>query len=183
MKITVELSTDGIKEARKQLKSYRNSLPRKCEAFVSKLADRGIQTATQHTGRYSGYIIFSKELNRTADGCRGIMLATETGLIHRTWQDPSAPNGIAEADVSPLLMAEFGSGKKAEINPRGGEFGMGRGTFPGQIHAFDEHGWSWKEVGQDEWRHSLGEVPTMPMQSAMAEMENAIFEVAREVFG
>ena len=84
------------------------------------------------------------------------------------------------AEVNVLAMAEFGSGKLAKVLFDIG--GVGRGTFPGQTHAFDDEGWSWKEIGTDRWHHSVGVEPTHPMYNAYIHMLEQIDAIAQEVF-
>ena len=76
-------------------------------------------------------------------------------------------------------MAEFGSGWLSEVLFN--VSGVGQGTFPGQIHAFDEKGWYWTtEDGVKH--HSIGEKPTHPMHNAMNEMIRDVEKIAVEVF-
>jgi hypothetical protein len=181
MVITVELSKESIKSAKKQLRAYKRDLSKKCALFVRRLADLGIQTAKGNVSSlYAPYLIFRKEVNPAECECRGLMIATQTGLIRRQWRSLNTANGIETADVSPLLMAEFGSGAMASDHAE--KYGMGQGTFPGQKHAFDDDGWSWMDLG-GEWHHSFGEVPTMPVQRAFDEMCASVYTVAKEVFG
>lgn len=184
MEISFRLSTKDIARVKREIREYQKSLVAKCSLFVEKLAERGITVAVANSGEYSGLITFSTEVESGPKGATGLMLAT-SGTIKRRWLS----NGqIREADVSPLLMAEFGSGWKASdasAKPnalKAIELGMGQGTFPNQTHAFDEGGWYWQDL-DGEWQHSEGEEPTMPMFKAALAMEQSIFDVAKEVFG
>ena len=190
--IKFDLSTKSINKARKQLEKYRRDFVKKCTLFVSKLADVGIETGTITTARdvgtpeeskgYGKYIVFRKDIRGidANDKVIGIVYATNTGLIRSQWRTNNTASGIATADVSPILMAEFGAGTKAN-NPKASQFGMGQGTFPGQTHAFDAEGW-WYQTLDYEWHHSYGVTPTMPVQKAADEMVREISRVAREVW-
>lgn len=175
-KITMNLSVSSIQNAIKELRKYQNDLNGKCEEFCQRLAELGIQTAKENTGNFGKYISFTYEVKDRTKGCKAVMVATNTGIIHSEWQ---TKEGVKTADVSPILMCEFGSGLKAE-NPKGIP-GVGTGTFPGQTHAEDPNGWYWMDL-DGEWHHSYGVTPKMPMYHASIEMILNIQKIAREVF-
>ena len=160
--------------------AYKKGLAEKCKTFVEELAKVGIETAQQNTGQFGKFITFKTEVEPEKYGCKAVMVASNTGLIKSVWRVNSAGD-TREADVSPILMAEFGSGLKAN-NPRAEEFGMGTGTFPDQTHAEDPDGW-WYQTLDEVWHHSYGVTPTMPMTRASAEMFDKIQSVANQVFG
>ena len=172
-------SVSSLQSAMERLKAYRDDLANKCEQFCIRLAEQGIDVAKQHTGKFGSHIVFEVQSTRLPDGAKAIMVASNTSLIHVMWIGPGVAYG--EADISPLMMAEFGSGLPAQKNPRGPEFGMGTGTFPGQTHAEDPEGW-WYQDLEGEWHHSYGETPEMPMTEADTAMIRAIRKTAREVF-
>ena len=172
-----DLSISGIKNLQKQLQDYQKSLVSKCEEFIRRLAEVGIETAKHNTGNFGHYITFSVKTEPNKDGCKGLMIATETGKIVSSWK---TKDGIKTADVSPLLMVEFGSGWRAE-NPMNVP-GVGQGTFPEQTHAFDREGWYWIDL-DGKLQHSYGITPKMPMYNAYLQMESKIIETAKDVFG
>lgn len=191
--IRVGLSMKSIKDAQKAIRKYQRYLLKKCKLFVSKLAEVGIETGTrvasgdqgnapEENKGYGKYVVFSKQIdNPTQTGVRGILIASNSnGLLRSQWRTNNNATGIATADVSPILMAEFGAGIKAN-NPNASKFGMGQGTFPGQTHAFDAEGW-WYQTLDYEWHHSYGVTPTMPVQKAADEMVREIARVVREVW-
>lgn len=175
--LTATLSISSIKRLQDDLRKYQSDLTNKCEIFVRRLAETGIEVAKHNTGNFGHYITFSTKAEPNKDGCKGILLATETGKIISKWQ---TKDGIKTADVSPLLMAEFGSGWRAE-NPANVE-GVGQGTFPDQTHAFDKEGWYWTDL-EGNLHHSYGITPKMPMYNAYLEMERKVIETAKDVFG
>ena len=177
--IKANLSLSSIKQAQKQLLAYRKNMIAKCDKFVRVLANKGILVAEDNLGEYGKYITFTVKTEPERYGVKGVMIASNTGIIQSEWK--LADGSTREADVSPLLMAEFGSGLRAN-NVRAGEFGMGTGTFPEQTHAEDPEGWWYMDMN-DEWHHSHGVRPTMPMGKAYAEILNQIGTVAKEVFG
>lgn len=175
--LKTNLSVSGIKSLQKQLEDYKKDLVSKCQEYVRRLAEIGIETAKHNTGNFGHYITFSVKTEPNKDGCTALMIATETGKIVSRWQ---TKDGIKSADVSPLLMVEFGSGWRAE-NPMDVP-GVGQGTFPDQSHAFDKEGWYWKDL-DGNLQHSYGITPKMPMYNAYLAMEQKIFETAKDVFG
>lgn len=175
--INITLSEDSIQNALNKLKQYKQDILKKCEQLVSELADDGIEVGKNNTGNFGHYIIFSKQIEPNNNGCTAIIVATETGQIISQWQ---TSDGIKTADVSPLLMAEFGSGWRAQ--PHFDDDRGGQGTFPGQTHAFDSEGWYWRDL-EGNLHHSYGITPTMPMYKAYSHMEQNIISKAKEVFG
>ena len=108
-----DMSVNGIDSLIRELQKDEDDLPNKCKKLVSMLAEEGITVGKQNVGGFGKYITFSMKTNPIKDGCKAIMLASENGKIISSWK---TKDGIKTADVSPLLMAEFGSGFGAE-NP------------------------------------------------------------------
>ena len=178
MKIKEDLSVKGIENVKKKLIQYRDvELPRKCKEFVERLANEGITVGKQNVGGFGKYITFSMKTDPYKDGCKAIMLASENGKIISSWQ---TKDGIKTAEISPLLMAEFGSGWGAE-NPMKVE-GFGQGTFPNQTHAFDAEGWYWIDL-EGNLNHSYGITAKMPMHKARNTIIEKVTTIAKEVFG
>lgn len=177
-KFKANLSVDGIDTLKKQLVDYKQSLNDKCQLFVQRLGEEGIMVAQQNVGSFGKYITFSVNITQSDNnGCKGVMLATNTGIITSHWL---TEDGEKSADISPLLMVEFGSGLKAK-NPNNID-GVGTGTFPGQTHAHNPNGWWYKDL-DGVWQHSYGLTPKMPMYKASIDMHTKINKIAREVFG
>lgn len=175
-KFSSDLSVKGIENLKKQLLDYKDNLRIKCEEYVRRLAEVGISVAQQNTGNYGKYITFTVQTNPEIDGCKAVMLATNTGIIRSEWQ---TKDGVKTADVSPLLMVEFGSGLKAE-NPKNIP-GVGTGTFPGGTHG-NEPGWWYMDL-DGVWHYATGVSPKQPMYKASLMMAQEAVRIAREVFG
>lgn len=178
------LSVDSIRNMKKELMDYQNNtLPSLIKRFVEELAKIGIQTARANLGsiddlgNVSSLVSFTKEVNSQNDGYVGLVIAKDLAQIKQFWLSGGK---VKSADVSPLLMYEFGSGQKAS-NPKSLP-GVGQGTFPGQTHAFDKEGWYWQDLN-GKWHHSYGITPTSPMFHAFEEIERQVANVAKEVFG
>lgn len=156
------------------LDDYSKSLDEKALHISERLAELGISVAQRESGSSMGkYLIFGKEV---ANGTV-LFYGTQTGVITSTWK---TRDGWVSADISPLLMCEFGSGQYAN-NPfdTAQDIG-GQGTFPGQTHAFDPEGWNW--LDDHGWHHSDGLRPNQPIYKASLEMIKEIESIAKEVF-
>lgn len=173
-----DLSIKGIEQLKRDLLNYKEvTLKNLLRKYVTELAKEGITVGQKNVGGFGKYITFSIKTDVTKDGCKALMLATETGKIISTWQ---TKEGIKSVEVSPLLMAEFGSGWGAE-NPMKVQ-GVGQGTFPNQTHAFDREGWYWMDV-DGNWNYSKGITAKMPMYKASQHIQQIAKSKAREVFG
>lgn len=170
------LNSASIQKSIDYLNKYKDTLNDKCQTFVERLLERGIRTAQANSGEYGGMIKFEKKLNPSDYGCDGVLVATDGQKLIREWM---RGGNVVSAEVSPLLMAEFGSGWLAKVlDP---VEGVGQGTFPDQTHAFDPHGWWW-ETPDGEKHHSYGEAPTYPMHAASIAILIDADTVARKVF-
>jgi len=172
-----ELSVSSIKELIEDLDTYANEiLIEKTKLLVEKLADEGISIAKTNLGKLDdignvGYLItFTKQITPSVDGATAIMLATDKMPVRKSWLHYGT---IKSEDVSPILMYEFGSGANAITGHRG--------TFPGQIHAF-EPSWSWMDL-MGQWHTSSGIKPTQPMYNAAIGMYLSVLQIVQEVFG
>jgi hypothetical protein len=174
LSLTTEGSFENIIDA---LEDLRVSLHEKSETFVRRLLEIGVDTAESNCGDYHGMIVFKHQVEPNDNGCDGVLIATDGQKVVREWRYKGT---IKSVEVSPLLMAEFGSGWLAEVLDT--VEGVGQGTFPGQKHAFDKNGWSWT-TPDNEFHRSKGEAPTFPMHKAMLEMEFEIDRIGSEVFG
>lgn len=175
--ITVQLNEQSVQDAIDEIEKYRDSLVWKCTVLVSELQKIGIETAVENVGKYGTLVVFEKTaVEQTGTGARCAISARDAMKIISSWK---TKEGVKSVEVSPMLMAEFGSGQHALDDPK--VPGVGQGTFPGQKHAFDPQGWKWQDL-QGRWHRSKGQVPTFPMHRASVEMQNKIVEVARRVF-
>ena len=176
MKLQARLNQRSINHLIGELKKYGNSLESKTELFVSRLIDEGISVAYQHVGRYAGYVEFTKEIQGGKIQCVGLLIGADSKPFISTWK---VKGGEKTAEVSGILMSEFGSGWLANVIWN--VTGVGQGTFPGQTHATDAGGWWWKDEDGTK-HHSIGEVPNYPMHNAEMKMLDRIDAIAKEVF-
>lgn len=176
MKLSIELSDKSIFSAIKTLVQYENGLRQKTRTLVDRLLDEGIEVAQQNSGEYGQFISFTKKLDDGYDVHVGALIARDKNTIMRTWLYYGS---LKFAFISPLLMAEFGSGWLAEVLSN--VSGVGQGTFPNQTHAFDEGGW-WYMTEDKQWVHTEGEAPTHPMYNAQMAIISRVDQIAKEVF-
>lgn len=176
-KITVSLSASSIQNAINELRKYQNSLNRKCEELCRKLNQEGIHIAYSHIGNsnFGKYIHIESVVTPYQSGCKAILYMVDAEKIKSEWQ---TLEGVQSAEVSPMLMLEFGSGLKAE-NPIGIP-GVGTGTFPGGKHG-NEPGWYYMDL-DGVWHYSTGISPKMPMYYTGKELRMKVVSIAREVF-
>lgn len=168
----VDLSEASIRQMKRYLENYQINLRNRNVLFVQKLAERGIEVGKQHGGEYGDYLVFT--YTRQGAGktvVSGKITISQTEFIRRYWYYKGE---VTYADVSPVLMAEFGSGQYAAEGHQG--------TFPGQKHADDPNGWHWTDL-EGVTHHSTGESPTEPGHWTVLGIIEEIENVAREVFG
>lgn len=168
------LSVSSIRQLQKELEAYRDSLTDKCKELVQRLAEQGITVANAKIGEspLGKYVTIKTDITEEKAGCKAILIAT--GEVKES-------EGYAPFNT--LLAIEFGAGihYNPTPNPNADKFGMGVGTFPGQIHAFEDGWYYWDEEAQ-EWRYTHGVRATMPMYNASMEIIQSVVKTAKEVF-
>ena len=176
-KLSFGLSVTEVNKAIQEIKTYQNGLNRKCEELCRRLTSEGIQIAKTHIGSsgFGKYIHLGSEITPQQAGCKAIFYMEDTAKIKSEWQ---TLEGVKSAEVSPMLMLEFGSGQKAE-NPANIS-GVGTSTFPSGKHG-NEPGWYYMDL-EGNWHYSIGISPKMPMYYASRELREKVLEIAREVF-
>ena len=164
----------SLQQAIKQIESYRDNLPRKCQEICRRLAEEGVRVADVaiNSVPIGKTITLTTDINPSKMGCRAIMkmtgreTRTEDGRVFYT-----------------ALAIEFGAGIRYNqtANPKASEFGMGVGTFPGQTHAENPEGWYYLD-SNGEWKHSYGVQASMPMYKASVALRQKIDSIVKEVF-
>lgn len=170
-----DLSVKGIENLKKQLEDYKKDLVRKCDLLAQRLAEIGLTVAEAKVDEspLGKYVNLKVETSKTKVSSKAIIIAV--GEIKRS--EKYAP-------FSTLLAIEFGAGiyHNKIKNPKSEELGFGVGTFPNQIHAFED-GWYFWDEKEEVWRYTHGVRATMPMYNADIEIIKSIKAIAREVFG
>lgn len=185
------LNASSLYRLAEELQNYADTLPSKIQAFLSALADRGIEVARQNEGDFAGYIVYSKEFESEGKDYVMRIVARDSQLITNTWYSSDKDSAEIRSDTfSPLLMAEFGSGKYQSTDP------VDVGRLPGSYgHGGDSDGWVWwsdeqrdgefKHMGKNGRMlfHSDGIRPSMPMHEAKKAIINDVESIARSIFG
>lgn len=171
---STDLSIKGLNNLKRQLFQYKDELPTKCEKLVYRLLQSGVEVSRSRISEspLGKYVTVTTNISADKMCCKGILLAK--GAVKE--QEGYAPFSI-------LLAIEFGAGihYNPTPNPNADKFGLGVGTFPGQVHAFEDTWFYWDENKQ-EWRPTHGVKATMPMYSADMEIIQNVVKIAKEVF-
>lgn len=185
MKLKARLTSQSIKRMSEDLLSFEQGFINNLRDFRDTLANKGIQVAmsSAQEGHMGQYIVFTKQETDNST----YIIAKETSQILSEWLWHGE---VVQAWVSPLLMAEFGSGPHAVVwvDSQGNESGVlsdgtkvGRGTFPDQVNAFKDS-WHYMDLNYN-WHTVNGEKPTRPMHNTVLEIILQIERTAKEVFG
>ena len=189
----VSLDTKELDALADYLDNYARTFEQKVQTFLEKLAEKGIEVASVNGGDFSSYIVYSKKVE---SGTKVLMIAKDREEITNSWYASSTSKELRQETISPLLMAEFGSGHYA-ISAEGEASGLGgQGTLNKYGHAFDTNGWYWwsdEATSMDgeplnekngRWRfHSRGTHPSQPLHKAVMACIEQVEGIAREVFG
>ena len=170
-----DMSVKGLDSLIRELQKYKDDFPNKCKKLVSELLQKGVDVSKARISDspLGKYVTVTTNISSDKMGCKGILLAK--GAVKE--QEGYAPFSI-------LLAIEFGAGihYNPTPNPNADKFGLGVGTFPGQVHAFEDTWFYWDENSQ-EWKPTHGVKATMPMYSADMEIIQNVVKCAKEVFG
>lgn len=189
----VSLDTKELDALADYLDNYARTFEQKVQTFLERLAEKGIEVASINGGDFSSYIVYSKKVE---SGTMVKMIAKDREEITNSWYASSTSKELRQETISPLLMAEFGSGHYA-ISAEGEASGLGgQGTLNKYGHAFDSNGWYWwsdEATSMDgeplnekngRWRfHSRGTHPSQPLHKAVMACIEQVEGIAREVFG
>ena len=106
-----DLSTEGINNIIAGLNHYADvDLPHLADVLVRRLAEIGITVAEYSVySTFRPYIEFRYESESLGVGD---LVGSDNALIHRIWYTKGG-NVKGEADISPLLMSEYGAGPYA----------------------------------------------------------------------
>lgn len=170
-----DLSVSSVRNLQKGLEKYRDSLTYKARLLAERLSEIGIKVAEAKIGEspLGKYITIKTDITEEQAGCKAILIATGETFTNEGY-----------APFNTLLAIEFGAGihYNKTPNPNADKFGMGVGTFPGQIHAFEDGWYYWDDKAQ-KWRYTHGVKATMPMYNASMEIQKNIVKISKDVFG
>lgn len=182
-------SVNSLENLKDDLKAYRNSLDDRVRAFVDYLLSVGIETAQSVVSETDGepygshqmgrYVTFTKKIEDTSLGCRGILIAKGETLESK-WFRSDGEDGVSEMHgaINALLAVEFGTAAYG-LPPY-------KGTNSQSGHANDTDWWFAKGVDKNgkltDWQHATAITPTRPLHRAFIEMEKQVEEAAKRNF-
>ena len=168
------LSKSSVDKLKQDLLKYKNDLDGKLVIFCEKLAEIGVQAAQAKA--YESPLGHHVSISVNSEKLDGKYHAYVTAI-------GDVKNSEGHAPFNTLLAIEFGAGiyHNKTLNPNANELGYGPGTFPGQIHAFEDGWYYWDEQSQ-EWHYTHGVKATMPMYNAFTEILDNVKKIAKEVF-
>ena len=168
-----EMSSKGIQSIIDQLRNYKQELHEKTELLCQRLAEAGLTVAQAKVGEspLGKTILLRIDMEPSKTGCKAMLFASG--------QTKSNDYG----SINTLLLVEFGAGVfyNPSDNPKAGELGYGIGTFPGQVHAFEDGWYYWGE--DEQWHYTHGTKASMTMYNASVTIREKVAEIAKEVFG
>lgn len=179
-KFETELSVKGIKQLKKDLLNYKNNiLQQNIQRMVAELLQIGIQVAQTSVNEspLGQYITLLTNISSDKIGCKGLLIA-KGEVKYEVDKD-----GNAYPPFSTILAIEFGAGiyHNKTPNPNADKFGLGVGTFPDQLHAFQDVWFYWDEDEQ-LWKPTHGVKATMPMYNAQMAIMEQMVKVAKAIF-
>ena len=193
MKYNVRLDSKELFNLSSDLLKYATDFENKVRIFLARLAQVGIEVASVNGGDFSPYITYTTKWENDTT----IKITAHSRPLVSEWYASSKTNEKRVEVISPLLMAEFGSGHYA-IQGTGEATGLGgQGTLNVYGHAFDTDGWYWWsdnaayrseddlmiKSANGRWKfHSRGVHPSQPLHKAVMACIEQVEEIAREVF-
>ena len=191
MNYKVNLDSKELFKLSSDLLKYADDFENKVRIFLARLAQVGIEVASVNGGDFSRYITYTTRWENNTT----IKITAHSRPLVSEWYASSKTDEKRVEVISPLLMAEFGSGNYAIP----GEGGIGgQGTLNMYGHAEDTDGWYWWsddaayrseddlmiKSANGRWKfHSRGVHPSQPLHKAVMACIEQVEEIAREVFG
>ena len=156
----------GLDKAIQEIRQYQNSLPRKVQTFIGRLAKEGLQ-------------VVQSTMESVPDEEKG---SYYTEIVNTSNGDIIGAAIRLTGDK--VLFIEFSAGITYGTDnyplPSGDKYGMG--TYPGKGHWNSPYGW-WYVDEQGNKHHSYGNRAYMPMYHAEQAIIKQVRRIAKEVFG
>lgn len=184
-----------IQQAIKDIQDYKKEITNNTKKFCDELSKIGIDIIKVNLGDDAIHIGLIKKIEISESECKEILILADKHPVTKAWLsiDENHKEIMKTAEISPVLMLEFGSGKDASAAKKHTDTvnvkeKVGRGTFPSENnkpkgnenHAWQDI-WKYKDI-HGRWKRTSGITPTMPMYNAYLEMERQIRQIAREIF-
>ena len=165
-KIKINLfDSRSLDKAIQEIRQYQNSLPRKVQTFIDRLAKEGLQ-------------VVQSTMESVPDEEKGPYY---TEIVNTSNGDIIGAAIRLTGDK--VLFIEFSAGITYGTDnyplPSGDKYGMG--TYPGKGHWNSPYGW-WYVDEQGNKHHSYGNRAYMPMYHAEQAIIIQVSHIAREVF-
>ena len=166
-KIKINLfESRSLDKAIQEIRQYQNSLPRKVQTFIGRLAKEGLQ-------------VVQSTMESVPDEEKG---SYYTEIVNTSNGDIIGAAIRLTGDK--VLFIEFSAGITYGTDnyplPSGDKYGMG--TYPGKGHWNSPYGW-WYVDEQGNKHHSYGNRAYMPMYHAEQAIIKQVRRIAKEVFG
>ena len=171
-----DLSVAGIQKLKNDLLNYKNNeFNNQCTLFVNRLAEKGLEVALESVNSSPVGKYVTIKIDPATPGKLNAKIIGSGVVNQEKGREP----------FYVMLAVEYGSGIRYNEpgNPDAEKMGFGPGTFPGQVHAFDEGGWYYYDAENEKWKHTYGIKATMPMYNAMQMIKQVVENTAKEVFG
>lgn len=190
------LDPNELMQLADDLRQYADDFQTKVKMFLDACADHGIMIAQMNEGDFSGYIVYSKKFEYDTDDFIVYIVATDTPIT-KEWYTSATGDNMKSATISPLLMAEFGSGFEAlDDIPASVAGSAGHGTLNTYGHAFQPYGWSWWDDDVSDqsgatmikskngrWLFkSKGTPPSRPLHNAVTSLIRDVEGIAASIF-
>lgn len=192
-------SVKSLRQLKKDLEQYRDSLEGKTKTFISILLDEGIRVAQEKAvdegGKYGthemvkrGHIMFTRDSFMSNGAACGIMYGTGGDILGQWYINDGNGNYTLETGfINSLMAIEFGTAAKALPKQESFDVVGGKGTLAKYGHDNDL-GWYivTKIDGKGkpiEWKEATAITPTQPMYYAGLAMYEKIKEAAITAFG
>ena len=170
-----ELSIDGIRDLKQRLQQYKKDiLNEKIKTLVSNLGKLGYEVAESSISQSPVGSGVSLRIEEKGWETGKEFLLIVSGAIHEI---------PGREPFNVMLAVEFGAGVhyNQNVNPNADKFGYGPGTYPGQIHAFED-GWYYWDAQSEKWHYTHGIKATMPMYNAQMKIREQLELEIRKVF-
>lgn len=159
MKIEINLSSDSIREAKKQLRQYKKTLPDKQKTLMYKLGARG-------------YTVMEEEIN-------SFYMPYSTGALKRHIVIRLGDDWCTITnDSDHALYVEFGTGIVGAANP----YPNNKIGYRYDINGHGEDGWYYYDEDEKRIRWTKG-MPSRPfVHNTYLRLKDEVVDIAREVF-
>lgn len=157
--INVELSTQGVNQALKELAEYKAQLKKRVAALVATLTDMGVEIAKAQVMSLGA--VYTGNLESSIQG----------------YYSPGTGVGIIQAGAWYAAFIEFGTGIMGAGSPHPAPEGWAY-----DVNGHGDAGWWYYDSIDDQWHWTQGQAARPFMYNTARELERICVDVARSVF-